>query len=48
MCWSLRACALQVAPLVTFLALLGAIFIVAGGGYLLKAWNLLYSTSGVS
>ena len=28
-------------------ALLAAIFIVAGGGYLLKAWNLLYSTAGV-
>ena len=28
-------------------ALLGALFIVAGAGYLLKAWNLLYSTSGV-
>ena len=27
-------------------ALLGALFIVAGVGYLLKAWNLLYSTSG--
>ena len=27
-------------------ALLGALFIVAGAGYLLKAWNLLYSTSG--
>ena len=28
-------------------ALLGALFIVGGAGYLLKAWNLLYSTSGV-
>ena len=28
-------------------ALLGALFILAGAGYLLKAWNLLYSTSGV-
>jgi uncharacterized membrane protein (UPF0182 family) len=28
-------------------ALLGAIFIVAGAGYLLKAWNLLYSSAGV-
>ncbi|MCL4465055.1 MAG: UPF0182 family protein [Chloroflexi bacterium] len=28
-------------------ALLGALFILAGTGYLLKAWNLLYSTSGV-
>ncbi len=27
--------------------LLGALFILAGAGYLLKAWNLLYSTSGV-
>jgi uncharacterized membrane protein (UPF0182 family) len=27
-------------------ALLGALFILAGAGYLLKAWNLLYSTSG--
>ncbi len=26
--------------------LLGALFILAGAGYLLKAWNLLYSTSG--
>jgi hypothetical protein len=29
-------------------ALLGAIFIVAGGGCLLRAWNLLYSTSGIT
>jgi uncharacterized protein len=28
-------------------ALLGAIFIVAGLGYFIKAWGLLYSTSGV-
>ncbi len=28
-------------------ALLGALFVVGGAGYLLKAWNLLYSTSGV-
>ena len=28
-------------------ALLGALFILTGAGYLLKAWNLLYSTSGV-
>jgi len=28
-------------------ALLGALFILAGAGYLLKAWNLLYSTAGV-
>ena len=28
-------------------ALLGALFIVGGVGYLLKAWNLLYSTAGV-
>jgi uncharacterized membrane protein (UPF0182 family) len=28
-------------------ALLGALFIVAGAGYLLKAWNILFSTSGV-
>ena len=28
-------------------ALLGALFILGGVGYLLKAWNLLYSTSGV-
>lgn len=28
-------------------ALLGAIFIIAAAGFLLKAWNLLYSTSGV-
>ena len=28
-------------------ALLGALFILSGAGYLLKAWNLLYSTSGV-
>ena len=28
-------------------ALLGALFILVGAGYLLKAWNLLYSTSGV-
>jgi uncharacterized membrane protein (UPF0182 family) len=28
-------------------ALVGALFILAGAGYLLKAWNLLYSTSGV-
>ena len=27
-------------------ALLGALFIVAGAGYLFKAWNLLYSTAG--
>ena len=27
--------------------LLGALFIVGGAGYLLKAWHLLYSTSGV-
>jgi uncharacterized protein len=27
-------------------ALVGALFILAGAGYLLKAWNLLYSTSG--
>jgi uncharacterized membrane protein (UPF0182 family) len=28
-------------------ALLGALFIVGGVGYLLKAWNLLYSNAGV-
>ena len=28
-------------------ALLGAIFVLAGAGYLFKAWNLLYSTAGV-
>ena len=28
-------------------ALLGAVFIVTGAGYVLKAWNILYSTSGV-
>ena len=27
-------------------ALLGVLFILSGAGYLLKAWNLLYSTSG--
>jgi uncharacterized protein len=27
-------------------ALLGALFILAGAGYLFKAWNLLYSTAG--
>ncbi len=27
-------------------ALLGALFILSGAGYLLKAWNLLYSTAG--
>ena len=27
--------------------LLGALFFVVGAGYLLKAWNILYSTSGV-
>jgi len=28
-------------------ALLGVLFVLGGAGYLLKAWNLLYSTSGV-
>jgi uncharacterized membrane protein (UPF0182 family) len=28
-------------------ALLGALFLLGGAGYLLKAWNLLYSSSGV-
>jgi uncharacterized membrane protein (UPF0182 family) len=28
-------------------ALVGALFLIAGAGYLLKAWNLLYSTAGV-
>ena len=41
------ACASIAAPWPTSRRSLGALFILAGAGYLLKAWNLLYSTSGV-
>ncbi|HJW74651.1 MAG TPA: UPF0182 family protein, partial [Thermoleophilia bacterium] len=42
----IRGLRLESAAVGQLSALLGALFIVGGLGYLLKAWNLLFSTSG--
>ena len=42
----LRGARLESGAVAHLSALLGALFIVGGLGYLLKAWNLLFSTSG--